>query len=630
MPAPSGIALIEGTMTGFTEKRTSYLVAVALAIGTAAVYWDVVSHPFINYDDPIYVTGNIHVHQGLRWETVAWAFKTSTFGNWLPLAWLTHLLDYQLYGMGAGGHHFTSLLIHVINTVLLFFLLKKLTGAVWRSGFVAALFAVHPLNVESVAWIAERKNILCTLFWILGIWAYSWYTRKPNWKRYSWTLGVFGLGLMAKSMVVTLPFALLLLDYWPLGRMRKLNQSSEQAEEGESSQSNALRSRNLWGLMLEKVPFLLLAAADGVITLKLQRDFGTITRFPLGVRVENAIVSYSVYLEKMIWPSGLSVLYPHSRSYLPGLRVGIAAVLLASISVAVIWGYRRRKYVVVGWLWFLGTLVPVIGLIQAGSQSMADRYAYIPLIGIFMVVVWGLSDLVKHYRRAKDPLIVGAVCALFALVIVTRVQIGYWDSSLALWQHAMEVTENNYVAYNNFGEALWSQGNYDAAAPWFFKSIEIYPSFANAQLNAGMTLVLSGQIDEGIAHFIKGVELDPGSCEGYNKLGAAFGRKGMTDEAIRCYEIALKINPTYAPALADLGIELENQGRLEEASARLEQAIECGLNSDIVLELHLRYGDVLVKKGEPSKAVDQYREALRLRPGYAPALEALSKVQEGG
>jgi Tfp pilus assembly protein PilF len=571
---------------------------------------------------------------------VAWAFKTSTFGNWLPLAWLTHLLDYQLYGMGAGGHHFTSLLIHVINTVLLFFLLKKLTGALWQSGFVAALFAVHPLNVESVAWIAERKNILCTLFWILGIWAYSWYAARPNWKRYCWTLGVFGLGLMAKSMVVTLPFVLLLLDYWPLGRMRKLKQASE-AEEGlrtpgserqssEVSQSGAVPSRMVWGLMLEKVPFLLLAAADGIITLKLQRDFGTITRFPLGVRVENAIVSYAVYLEKMIWPSRLAVLYPHARSYLPGLKVGIAAMLLVSISVAVIRGYRRRKYLAVGWLWFLGTLVPVIGLIQAGSQSMADRYAYIPLIGIFIVVVWGLGDLIERYRRAKDPVIVGAVCAVFALVIVTRVQISYWGSSLALWQHAMEVTENNYVAYNNFGEALWSKDRYDDAAPWFFKAIEIYPSFANAQLNAGMVLVQNGQIDEGIAHFIKGVELDPGSCEGYNKLGEAFGRKGMTDEAIRCYEIALKINPTYAPALADLGIELENQGRLEEASARLEQAIECGVNSEMVSELHLRYGDVLVKKGQPSKAVDEYREALRLRPGYAPALDALSKIQEGG
>src|SRR5215467_2333362 len=298
-------------MTRFTEKRTSYLVAVALAIGTAAVYWEVVGHPFINYDDPIYVTGNIQVHQGIQLKTVAWAFKTSTFGNWLPLAWLTHLLDYQLYGMRAGGHHFTSLLIHVINTVLLFFVLKKLTGAVWKSGFVAALFAAHPLNVESVAWIAERKNILCTLFWILGIWAYSWYAARPNWKRYLLALGVFGLGLMAKSMVVTLPFVLLLLDYWPLARARKSVPAAKGAQECEPSKAGVseVGGRKLSGLVLEKVPFLLLAAADGVVTLKLQRDLGTITGFPLGIRIENAIVSYVAYLGKMMWPSGLSVLY---------------------------------------------------------------------------------------------------------------------------------------------------------------------------------------------------------------------------------------------------------------------------------------------------------------------------------
>jgi tetratricopeptide (TPR) repeat protein len=620
-------------MARLSEKKTSCLVAIALAIGTAAVYWDVVSHPFVNYDDPIYVTGNLQVHQGIRWETVAWAFKTCTFGNWLPLAWLTHLLDYQVYGMNAAGHHFTSLLIHVINTVLLFLVLKRLTGALWKSGFVAALFAMHPLNVESVAWIAERKNILCTLFWILGIWAYSWYAGKPNWKRYMLTLGVFGLGLMAKSMVVTLPFVLLLLDFWPLGRVQKPDDPAVKGTEDvepSTPRTGEPRRRNLLALVLEKVPFLLLAAADGIITLKLQRDLGTISRFPVRIRIENAIVSYAAYLEKMIWPSKLSVLYPHPRSYLPGLRVAVAAAVLLCISVAVIWGYRRWKYVGVGWLWFLGTLVPVIGLIQAGAQSMADRYAYIPLIGIFIVVVWGLSDVVEHYRRARDYVIVAAVCGLFTLVTVTRVQLGYWSSSLALWQHAMEVTENNYVAYNNFGEALWAQGKYDLAGPWFFKSIDVFPAFANAQINAGMVLARNGEVDEAISHLIRGVELDPESCEGYNKLGAAFGKKGMTEEAVRCFEMALRINPKYVPALGDLALELEHQGRFDEASAALERAIECGLNPELAPELHLTFGDVLVKKGESSKAIDHYREALRLRPGYAPALEALNKIQEGG
>src|SRR5262249_55650888 len=301
------------------------------------------------------------VHQGLQWETVVWAFRTTTFGNWLPLTWLTHLLDYQLYGPNAGGHHFSSLVIHVINTVLLFGLLNRLTGAIWKSGLVAALFAVHPLNVESVAWIAERKIILCTVFWLLNIWAYSWYAAKPGWKRYVVTLAVFGLGLMAKSMVVTLPFVLMLLDYWPLRRLGRTDERTEHAIDGNGQEVvwSGIRAGAILRLALEKVPFVIMAAMVGVITLNLQRDLGTVSGIRFSIRAENAIVSYFAYLEKALWPAKLAVLYPHPKSFLSGFRVGIAALVLLAISVAVISAFRRYKYLGVGWLWFLGALVPV-------------------------------------------------------------------------------------------------------------------------------------------------------------------------------------------------------------------------------------------------------------------------------
>src|SRR5215813_4827013 len=355
--------------------KSDWLVALALAAATAAVFWEVTGHPFVNYDDNLYVTDCLQVSRGLTWDNVCWAFTTTIHGNWIPLTWLSHILDYQLYGLNAGGHHLTSLLIHMLNTVLLYFLLNKLTGAMWKSALVAGLFAMHPLNVESVAWVAERKNVLCMLFWILAIWGYAWYAARPGWKRYAVALLLFGMGLMAKSMVVTLPFVLLLLDYWPLGRIAKGAESAGAqtvvANEPGVAETGS-RTRMFWRLAAEKVPFLILAAIDGIVTLKLQKESGTVSEFPIGIRLENAVVSYVTYLEKVIWPARLSVLYPHPKTSLPWFEVGLAAGLVACISVAVVLGSRRFKYVGVGWLWYVGTLLPVIGIIQAGAQSMAD------------------------------------------------------------------------------------------------------------------------------------------------------------------------------------------------------------------------------------------------------------------
>src|SRR5262245_35725214 len=616
--------------------KSDWLVALALAAATAAVFWEVTGHPFVNYDDNLYVTDCLQVSRGLTWDNVCWAFRTTIHGNWIPLTWLTHILDYQLYGLNAGGHHLTSLLIHILNTVLLYLLLNKLTGAMWKSALVAGLFALHPLNVESVAWVAERKNVLCMLFWILAIWGYAWYAARPGWKRYAVALLLFGMGLMAKSMVVTLPFVLLLLDYWPLGRLQTVDPqpvAEADSDGGSRPKASPGRGRVILGLVLEKVPLLILAIADALITIKVQVESQSVatTRGILpGMRIRNALVSYVAYLEKTVWPAKLAVFYPHPKSNLQGWRVGVALLVLACATGLVIWGWRRFRYLGVGWLWFLGTLVPVIGLIQAGAQSMADRYAYLPLVGIFVAVVWGLSELVDHYKRARDYVIVGGVCAIFALVIVTRVQLSHWSSSIDLWVHAEQVTENNYIAYNNLGEALWSQGDMELAAPWFYKSVEAYPDLSNSHLNLGMVLVHTGQLDEGIAHLSRAIELDSQSFDAYNKLGAAFGRKGQIEDAIRCFQISLIINRRFADALANLGIEFENEGKYEDASALFEKAIQCALNPDMSMRLHVVYGDLLVKQGELARAAGHYREALRLRPGYAPALQALDKIQAGG
>ena len=622
----AGGSIVEMMRKFFLNPK--WLIAFTLGAATIAVFWDVTSHPFVNYDDNYYVTDCVQVQQGLTWASLAWAFKTTTTGNWIPLAWLTHILDYQVYGLNAGGHHFNSLLIHAVNSILLYLLLNRLTGALWRSALVAVLFAVHPLSVESVAWIAERKNILCTLFWILAIWAYSWYARSPVWKRYVVTLLIFGLGLLAKSMVVTMPFVLLLLDYWPLGRVRSdRGCSSERVSSAPTA--TGWSARTMRRLVLEKVPFLVVAALDGIITLKAQRGFETVSSISLAIRVENALVSYFAYIEKALWPVKLAVLYPHPKSNLPGLEVGIAVAALACISVAVALVGRRVKYLGVGWMWFIGTLIPVIGIIQAGSQSMADRYAYIPLIGIFIVIAWGLNDLVERYKRFRDYVIVGAVCGIFCLVVVTRIQIGYWSSSIALWDHTALVTENNYIAYNNLGEALLTRGMTEEAAPWLYRSAQIEPDRASVQMNLGSLALSTGRVDDAVGHFKRAIELDSNSYDAYNKAGAALLRQGRLEESVPYFTMALNINPGYAPALANMGVVLDARGEFGESAGYFEGAIHSALDPGLGAELRYMYGMILAKHGEMRKAADQFRGALKLKPGYSPASEALSRIKGG-
>ena len=391
--------------------RRDVLVCLFLIITTFAVYWQVHNHDFINLDDDLYITENDQVQKGLSRESVVWAFTTTHAANWHPLTWLSHMVDFQLYGLNPKGHHLTNVFFHLLNTLLLFFVLQRMTGALWRSGFVAALFALHPLHVESVAWVAERKDVLSTLFWLLTIWAYTWYVERPRRTRYLLTLLTFTLGLMAKPMLVTLPFVLLLLDYWPLGRFQVGQLDTALSAPGQAS----LSTRSVWSqtlrLIWEKAPFFALAAASSIVTFLVQKGGGAVRpweRFPITIRIANGLVSYVKYMGKMIWPSDLAVFYPHPGASLPIWQAVAAGLLLLSISIAAIRLAKNHPYLAVGWLWYLGTLVPIIGFVQVGGQALADRYTYVSLIGLFIIIAWGVSDIVAKWRYQRVVFIIAA------------------------------------------------------------------------------------------------------------------------------------------------------------------------------------------------------------------------------
>ena len=443
----------------FADPQTrNKVVCLLLALVTLALYNPVNRHPFVNYDDDRYVINNPHVRQGLTLDTIAWALTSTEQANWHPLTWMSHALDYSLFRLNPEGHHFTSILLHALNVVLLFLLLVWATGRFGPSLFVAALFAIHPINVESVAWVAERKNVLCTTFFLLTLWAYGWYARKPGYGRYLAVAGLFVCGLASKAMVITLPFVLLLLDYWPLDRVARTD------DEPDSSVTRLSWTR----LVLEKVPLFAISLAGAFITMQAQRVGGAIRtagEVSFGARVATAIWAYAMYLWKMIWPARLAPLYPHPGNSLAAWQVLVAAAVLITIS-AVVWRLRARRYLVVGWLWFLGTLVPVIGLVQLGEAAMADRYAYIPLIGIFVMIGFGIADWAESKKLGYWPAI-PAIAILVALALTTHRQIGFWQTNYDLWSHTLAVTRNNFVAENNLGGALIMQDREEEAHPHF-------------------------------------------------------------------------------------------------------------------------------------------------------------------
>ena len=585
------------------------LVAGLRGLLTLAVFWPALSCGFVNFDDPDCVSANPHVQGGFTWEAVKWAcLNTEQHAYWAPILWLSHLLACQLFGLNPWGHHLLNVLLHAANTALVFLVFRRLTGATRRSLLLAALFALHPLRVESVVWVTERKDVLSGLFWLLTLWAYVKYVEEihgKNSKSKAWfglALVWFALGLMSKAMLVTLPGVLLLLDFWPLQRMS-----------GDPRQA-ASKLR----LILEKIPFFCLAAAASTVTFVVQKHgvgLAAAESLPFGARGGNALISYWRYLAEMFWPADLAVLYPHP-GYWPLATVSLAGGLLAGLSILFFLKRRYQPYLLVGWFWFVGTLIPVIGLVQVGEQAMADRFTYLPSLGVLIIVVWGAEELTRHWRHQVMILTVAGLTTTGLCVLATRQQIGYWQDSETLFRHALAVTKNNYVAHNNLGDALASKGLLIEADEHFREAIRLKPDDADAYYNLGTILERQGNNDEAIRPLQTAIRLNPNHAEAYYNLGNAFFAQNQLDEASQQFQAALRLKPDYVKASYNLGIAFGRQGQMDLAIRQFQTTVR--LQPDYT-EAHYNLGVALQANGRLSEAGSAYQEALRENPDYAEA-----------
>ncbi len=605
------------------------LICVGLALATFVAFEQVRNNDFVNYDDTIYVTENRHTKAGITFESVKLAFTTiRPTGNWHPLTLLSHMLDCQLFGLNAGWHHITSLLIHIVNTLLLFWVLQKMTGAVWRSAFVAAAFALHPLRVESVAWVAERKDVLSGFFWMLTMVAYARYTERPRIGRYLLVPLTFGLGLMAKPMLVTLPFVLLLLDYWPLSRFKKSRQNETGASPKAESVANVDFGSSVWRLIAEKIPLFALAGVSSIVTFIAQKGAGSVWKteiLPLNSRIVNAMVSYVKYIGNTIFPARLAVFYPYPHYGFPAWQSMLCFFILAVVSITVIYmAYRGYYFFMVGWLWYLGTLVPVIGLVQVGAQSMADRYTYLPSIGILIMVVWGTAELCAKRRYARIALATLGALSLAALLICTRTQVRYWRNSQTLCEHAIEVTKDNFAMHVNLGLAFYSQGLVNEANSHYRQALQIKPGHPKANNNLAVLLKKQGALDEAIKHYRQAIRAKPDFAEAHNNLGGALIEKGELDEAIKHFRLAVKINPDLLEVHNNLGRALAQKGKLDEAIVHYEYSIQSQEDQYLVLD---KLGECYYLQGEIKKAFRCWNKVLELEPGWTAAMNNLAWVK---
>jgi Flp pilus assembly protein TadD len=590
--------------------KRDFVICLLLMSATFALYGRAIGYPFIeHYDDESYITGNSHVQAGLTRQTIAWALTSTEQSNWHPLTWLSHALDCEIYGLNPSGHHFTNILLHAINVMLLFLLLRRATGATGRSALVAALFAVHPYNVESVAWIAERKNVLSMLFFLLTLGAYGWYALKPSLRRYALVATLFALGLAAKPMVITLPCVLLLLDYWPLRRIEGWGPRDR------GDESLAIPQVRFSRLVLEKLPLLALSAGSAVITMIAQRTAMHLV-LPVGIRLENAVYAYAMYVWKAFWPVRLAVFYPHPGATLAGWQVGLAALFVIAIST-VVWHERSsRPYLVTGWLWYLGTLVPVIGLIQVGEQGMADRYAYLPLIGIFVMGVWSADELAERRHTAIGMRVKISGIVLAVLAAFTWEQVPYWRSSYDLWSNAVNVTKDNFTADLNLGVALITSDRASEAVPHLQDAARIKPGDASIHLTLAGALQLSDHPREAIPEYLTAIQLEPGSsmpARVYEDLGKAYERTGNYKDALVAYNRALSIDPQQESTQRAL------------ASLHLSEAMRNAAESPSGGNFFL-LGQLLQKAGRIVPARAAYEQALELDPKLQDARKALESL----
>lgn len=570
---------INGAAASSGQKKFA-LLCLVLVLGTAILYWPIIHHPFINFDDLQYVVENPHVNTGLSVTNFVWAFTTSEQANWHPLTWLSHQMDCTLFGVNPGAVHFVNLLYHVANTLLLFIFLRSATGAIWRSAFVAALFAWHPLHVESVAWVAERKDVLSTFFWLLTLLAWLRYARSAGGGTgaspshsvpqaifyYIAALLLCACGLMSKPMVVTLPCVLLLMELWPLNRIAGFQTEIPNAEIPRCPPVSVGR------IILEKLPFFALVIAGSVVTFLVQSGGGAVSGLAVRERLANAVLAYARYTAKIFWPTDLAIVYPHPKHWPLLLALAAVAVLLVWTFLCV-YNWRKRPFLAVGWFWFLGTLVPTIGVIQVGAQAMADRYTYIPSIGLFVAVTWGVAEYFSARESGKFMLPFLAGSSLFGCIGATSLQINFWRDSITLFRHALEVTTDNYVAANCLGKAYEQAGDSTHALILYRASVETEPRYPYSQFNLAMALLDIGQTDEALQHLQVAAALEPRDAEIQFDLGIYFAQHYSWTNAVNCFSNSLAVRPNFAPAQFGLGGALANLGRAAEAAPHFREAL---------------------------------------------------------
>lgn len=589
-------------------ERPTIGVAAVLAVLTLVAYTGVWRNGFVSWDDPYYLAENPNVLAGLTWHGLTWAFTSFVNANWHPVTWLSHMLDVQVFGLNAGRHHAESLMLHVANTTLLFLALDRMTGAVWRSAFVAALFGIHPLHVESVAWAAERKDVLSTLFWMLGLLAYLWYVRAPSIWRYACVALCLAMGLMAKPMVVTFPFVLLLLDFWPLARWRE---------------------RSWARLAREKAALILLVVLVSVVTFAAQRSAGAVRQLgdiSIGFRFENAVLSYVRYIGKLLWPSGLSALYPFPVSIDPWKFVSTFLVL-SVVTLLVLRERERRPYLAFGWLWYAGTLVPVAGFVQVGYQAMADRYTYIPSIGLFVMLAWGVDELLARWPARRMALAVSSALILAACAFLTHEQVGVWRSGLTLWQHTVAATRDNFIAENSLGFELAQQRRYDEAAALYREALRLAPNYLLARQNLGLTLANAGKFAEAFEQFEVALRAHPDDAVLHADFGLALANARRDSEAIGQFRESIRLLPGLAKAHVRLGNSLVRTGNLDEAIAHYEEALRIEPEAEAA-ETHNNLGVALANRGRMDQAIEHFRAALRLKPDYTDASNNLARASQ--